>query len=330
MLLWMPALSALHPQLPPTNPPTHSTLVLQRPSGRLDGGRERGRRVCVCVCVDSGVERVRKKERERGGLGLELQHSVLFISTVSHGTLGKWNVCSSGWLQHWPRPDWSWLLRTEHIAELTGERAVEKRDICSMNCFPSMSCHAKSQFSTKIFDWHCIWNVWNMHMLGSLTTPLPKCIMCLLIFRVCMLFCLPSHAHFRVCLYVQLWVFTFKSTCLCVHYQIYHNMIVLESSISWRLALPLAEALAWHSTHSLALLNCHNLPWGEDYSSQKQGGKKEYGKSRHYWPLCLSFSGRLMIHYSWLSACVEPGFLLPFKSNLNIHSLWFCCCSPAL
>lgn len=37
------------------------------------------------------------------------------------------------------------------------------------------------------------------------------------------------------------------------------------------------------------------------------------------WPLCLSFSGRLMIHYSWPSACVEPGFLLPFKSNLNIH-----------
>lgn len=84
--------------------------------------------------------------------------------------------------------------------------------------------------------------------------------------------------------------------------------------------LHLAEALAWHSTHSLALLNCHDLPQGEDYVSHKPGGKREYGESHHCCRLCLSFSGRLMIHYSWLSVCVEPGLLLPFKSKLNIHS----------
>lgn len=84
--------------------------------------------------------------------------------------------------------------------------------------------------------------------------------------------------------------------------------------------LHLAEALAWHSTHSLALLNCHDLPQGEDYVSHKPGGKREYGESHHCCHLCLSFSGRLMIHYSWLSVCVEPGLLLPFKSKLNIHS----------
>lgn len=84
--------------------------------------------------------------------------------------------------------------------------------------------------------------------------------------------------------------------------------------------LHLAEALAWHSTHSLALLNCHDLPQGEDYVSHKPGGKREYGESHHCCRLCLSFRGRLMIHYSWLSVCVEPGLLLPFKSKLNIHS----------
>lgn len=52
-----------------------------------------------------------------------------------------------------------------------------------------------------------------------------------------------------------------------------------------------------------------------------EGEKKEYGESHHRCRLCLSFSGRLMIHYSWMSVRVEPGFLLPFKSNLNIHSL---------
>ena len=50
--------------------------------------------------------------------------------------------------------------------------------------------------------------------------------------------------------------------------------------------------------------------------------KKEYPKSHHYWPLCLTFSGRLVIHYSW-RLCAEPGFLLLFKSNLNIHELRF-------
>lgn len=36
---------------------------------------------------------------------------------------------------------------------------------------------------------------------------------------------------------------------------------------------------------------------------KQQGLKKEYGKSHHYWPLCLTFTGRLIIHYSWLSVC---------------------------
>lgn len=92
----MPALFALPPHVPPTNPPTHRTPELQRPSGRLDTGRGEMNKG-VCVCVDSGVERVRKKARKKGGwVGLEMQHSVLFISTVSYGTLGKWNACSSG------------------------------------------------------------------------------------------------------------------------------------------------------------------------------------------------------------------------------------------
>lgn len=74
----------------------------------------------VAVCVRREWERKGKKK------GVELQHSVLFISTVSHGTLEKWNVCSSGWLQHWLRFDWSWMLRTEHITKLKG-RPVRKQ-----------------------------------------------------------------------------------------------------------------------------------------------------------------------------------------------------------
>lgn len=120
MLHWMPSLSTLHPQLPPTNPPTHSTPEAQR--------------LCVCVCGGSEKEREKKQ-------GVELQHSVLFISTVSHGTLGKWNVCSSGWLQHWLRFDWSWMLRTEHITELKGRRPVRNQIgfwvLFSIYCFLS-------------------------------------------------------------------------------------------------------------------------------------------------------------------------------------------------
>lgn len=97
---------------PPTyHPPIHPPTVHQSSKGPVAGwtrGGEKWTRVCVCVCVDSGVERVRKKARKKGGwVGLEMQHSVLFISTVSYGTLGKWNACSSGWLQQWS--NWSSL-----------------------------------------------------------------------------------------------------------------------------------------------------------------------------------------------------------------------------
>lgn len=77
-----------------THPPYTRAPKAQWPAGHGEGRNEQG---CVCVCVDSGVERVRKKARKKGGwVGLEMQHSVLFISTVSYGTLGKWNACSSG------------------------------------------------------------------------------------------------------------------------------------------------------------------------------------------------------------------------------------------
>lgn len=96
----------------------------------------------------------------------------------------------------------------------------------------------------------------------------------------------------------------------------------MKFSLFWAQTALLAEALPWHSIHSLALLNCHNSPRGGLLHQETARLKKEYSISRHYWPLCLTFAGRLLIHYSWL-LCVEPGFLLLFKSHLNIHELWF-------
>lgn len=104
--------------------------------------------------------------------------------------------------------------------------------------------------------------------------------------------------------------------------EIYFNITVMEFSLFWALPALLAEALPWHSIHSFALLNCHNSPRGGLLQQETARLKKEYGKSHHYWPLCLTFTGRLIIHYSWI-LCVEPGFLLLFKSNLNIHELRF-------
>lgn len=108
------------------------------------------------------------------------------------------------------------------------------------------------------------------------------------------------------------WNFTFHVSITSV----YHSI----TSESWKVTLLLAEALARHSTHSLALLNCHNFPRGERYSSQNKERKKEYSERRRCCTLCLSFNRLPKIHYSWLSVGEEPGFLLPFKSNLNIHS----------
>lgn len=68
----MPALFALPPHVPPTNPPTHRTPELQRPSGRLDTGRgEMNKGVCVCVCGQwcGESEKESKKERGVGGFG---------------------------------------------------------------------------------------------------------------------------------------------------------------------------------------------------------------------------------------------------------------------
>lgn len=110
------------PCTPSYHPPIHPPIVHQSTIGSLA--------VCMCVCV----ERVRKKKEKKKGV--ELQHSVLFISTVSHGTLGKWNVCSSGWLQHRLRFDWSWMLRTEHITELGGRPSRKKMVFFFMSNLP--------------------------------------------------------------------------------------------------------------------------------------------------------------------------------------------------
>lgn len=85
--------------------------------------------------------------------------------------------------------------------------------------------------------------------------------------------------------------------------EIYFNITVMEFPLLWPLTAVLAKALPWHSIHCLALLNCHSLPWGRLPQHETARLRKEYGKSHHYWPLCLTFAGRLIIHYSWVSAC---------------------------
>lgn len=121
----------------------------------------------VAVCVRREWERKGKKK------GVELQHSVLFISTVSHGTLEKWNVCSSGWLQHWLRFDWSWMLRTEHITELKGDPS-QKTDwffgCCWVFSFFQFTVfrHARSFiFSKNLKEKCCMWNVFSVNLLGN-------------------------------------------------------------------------------------------------------------------------------------------------------------------
>lgn len=85
--------------------------------------------------------------------------------------------------------------------------------------------------------------------------------------------------------------------------EIYFNITVMEFALLWALTAVLAKALPWHSIHCLALLNCHRLPWGRLLQHETARLKKEYGKRHRYWPLCLTFTGRLIIHYSWVSVC---------------------------
>ena len=92
--------------------------------------------------------------------------------------------------------------------------------------------------------------------------------------------------HFCLLFKASVWIFTFECIFLCVFTQYITIWQIWTCLFHERRALTLAEALVWHSTHSLALLNCHSLPWGEDYSIQRQAGKKGIWQKPSYWP-CL-------------------------------------------
>lgn len=192
MLHWMPSISALHPLLPPTNPPTHST-----PEARW-----------LCVC--GGSEKERKKRR---GWNCSIVCYSSAQAPMEHWESGM-SVPLADFSTGWGLFDWSWMLRTEHIVELKGRPVrIEIGFLVGFFFQFIVFRHARSCIFPKNLKKCCMWNASSVNLLGNKTRwTTRRCV-----FNAQMEF-LPTLKLIHWMLDAELWIFIHLSKCLNLRY----------------------------------------------------------------------------------------------------------------